>query len=95
MPQPAILLLSQAGLQAFGRIFGAALQAERGVSGTLVSYHAEGVWFQDARLQQHNKIVLVKWSFINGILSEIPPPEPSARRRIGFQAVDLRGKERR
>lgn len=88
MPQPAILLLSRVGSQALGRLLRPAL---RSLSGRLVSYDAEGVWFQDARLESQNKIIMVKWGFIDAILSDFPAPEPE--RVIGFRPGDFMNAE--
>ena len=84
MPQLVTLLLSEAGSQVLGRgIFKFASPAKR-VAGTLLSCEPEGVCFQDRRLLRDNKMVLVKWNFIDVILSEISPPEPDAKRVLGF-----------
>jgi hypothetical protein len=50
----------------------------------LLNYDAQGLWFQDERLLRENKMVLVKWEFVDAILSDIPTPEPTARRNVGF-----------
>ena len=41
---------------------------------------------QDETLFRENKIVLVKWDFIDAILSDIPAIEALARRKVGFVA---------
>ncbi|OFW44385.1 MAG: hypothetical protein A3J28_13495 [Acidobacteria bacterium RIFCSPLOWO2_12_FULL_60_22] len=58
----------------------------RSVRGVLLSYDAEGLWFQDDRLEQENRMLLVKWSFIDAILSDIPAVEPASRHDVGFVA---------
>ncbi len=88
MPQPGILLLSRVGHQKLRRLL---RPAKREVLGTLLSYDTEGIWFQDGRLERENKILLVKWSFIDAILSDLPAPEPE--RAIGFHPTDLVGTE--
>ena len=85
MPQQATLVLSKAGSQSLGRrIFKLAKSVNR-VPGFLLSYGTEGVWFQDAGLIRINKVALVKWDFIDTILSDISFPEVVSRREIGFR----------
>ena len=50
----------------------------------LLSYDAEGLWFQDDRLEKENRMVLVKWNYIDAVLSDIPALEPASRREAGF-----------
>ncbi len=91
MPRQMVtLVLSESGWKVLGRpVFQLSARSKRGVYGALVSYQDEGVWFQDEKLSRDNKIVLVKWNFIDAILSDIPPPEPVGRRGIGFQATNV------
>jgi hypothetical protein len=85
MPQQATLVLSKAGSQSLGRrIFKLARSVNR-VPGLLLSYDTEGVWFQDVGLMRINKAALVKWNFIDTILSDISFPEAVVRREIGFR----------
>ena len=85
MPQQATLVLSKAGSQSLGRrVFKLAKSVHR-VPGLLLSYDTEGVWFQDAGLLRINKVALVKWNFIDTILSDISLPEAVDRREIGFR----------
>lgn len=89
MPQVITLFLSKEGFRALGReVFELPSQAKH-VVGTLLSRDAEGVWFQDAKLLRDNRMVLVKWSFIDTIISEMRLPEVPERRGIGFRAADL------
>lgn len=82
----AKLLLSEEGLRALGNtIFRAGRKPRRGVSGSVLGYHSEGIWFQDNRLLRLGEMVLVKWNFIDAILSETPIPESLRARTIGFQ----------
>ena len=79
------ILLSERGLRVFGPgLLGLPEPEQHGAVGVLVAYDPEGVWFQDERLQRDNKMVLVKWEFIDAVLSDAPPPEASGRRMIGF-----------
>lgn len=85
MAQPATILLSETGLKVLGQgVFGLPSREQRGVSGTLVDYNGQGIWFQDSRLESEGKIVLIKWDLIDAILSDLPAPEPSGKPRIGF-----------
>lgn len=94
IPQMVTLLLSDRGLEVLGRrVFEVTQPGERWLAGALVDYDREGVWFQDGKLSRDNKIVLVKWNFIDAILSDIPQPEPVPRRSIGFQAAEFRATE--
>jgi len=89
-PQMVTLMLSDRGLEVLGhRIFEFTEPVDRTVSGALVDYDREGVWFQDTRLSKQNKMVLVKWSFIDAIVSEMQWPEVPERKSIGFRAADL------
>ncbi len=82
----AKLLLSDKGLRALGStIFRAGARRRRGVSGSVLGYQTEGVWFQDTRLLRLGEMVLIKWNFIDAILSEILISEPLRARTIGFQ----------
>jgi hypothetical protein len=83
----AKLLLSDEGLRALGSpIFRIAGRRRRGVTGSLLGYQSEGVWFQDNRLLRSGEMVLIKWDFIDAILSDVPVPEPFRARTIGFQS---------
>ena len=95
MPRQMVtLVLSESGWKVLGRpVFELSTRSRRGVYGTLVSYQDEGVWFQDEKLSRDNKIVLVKWTFIDAILSDIPQPELARGRSIGFQATEFRATE--
>ena len=79
------IVLSEAGVRVFGRgLLDLTLPEQRGTAGVVVAYEPEGVWFQDERLQRDNKIVLVKWEFIDAVLSDAPPAEAPSGRVIGF-----------
>ena len=85
MPQQATLVLSKTGSQSLGRrLFKLERSADR-VAGWLLSYGTEGVWFQDAGLLRINKVALVKWNFIDTILSDISFPEAVDQREIGVR----------
>ena len=86
MPQRITLHLSRDGVQVLGRGILRLGRRAKSVSGKLLSYDAEGIWFQDDRLVRENQMVLVKWNFIDAILSEIPKMEPISRREAGFVA---------
>jgi len=74
-------------LKVFGRgLLGISRPEQHSAAGMVVAYDTEGVWFQDERLQRDNKMVLVKWEFIDAVLSDAPPPEAPSRRMIGFQS---------
>jgi len=83
MAQRVILHLSKSGLQALGRGILRMGTRVKSVSGTLLGYDAEGIWFQDDRLVRENRMVLVKWDFVQAILSDVPK-EPVSRREAGF-----------
>jgi hypothetical protein len=83
----AKLLLSNEGLKALGNtVFKIGGWRGRGVTGCVISYHSQGVWFQDTRRLRLGEMVLVKWDLIDAILSEAPSPEPVRARSVGFQA---------
>ncbi len=83
----AKLLLSDDGQKALGTsIFNAGRRRRRGVTGSVLGYRTEGVWFQDNRLLRLGEMVLIKWDFIDAILSDVPMLEPLRTRPIGFQA---------
>ena len=82
----ATLLLSETGARVLGSgVFPQAKPDERWVTGIMISYDEEGVWFQDERLLGQNRMVFVKWNFIDAILSETPPPDVIAGQEIGFR----------
>lgn len=83
----ATLLLSNEGLKTLGdTFFRAGQRRRRGVTGSILGYQNEGVWFQDSRLLESGEMVLIKWKLIDAILSEAPIPEPARARTVGFQA---------
>ena len=86
MPQRITLHLSSNGVQALGHGILRLRTRAKSLSGKLLSYDDEGIWFQDDRLLRENRMVLVKWQFIDAILSEIPAVEPATRREAGFVA---------
>jgi len=71
MAQVARIFLSQAGKGVLGGFFGLGELSPSGVDGFLVGYDDNGVWFQDDRLQQEGKMLLVKWSFLEAVLSDV------------------------
>ncbi len=86
----AKLLLSNEGLRALGgTIFKTGARRRRGVTGSVLDYQTEGVWFQDNRLLRLGEMVLIKWNFIDAILSEARTQEPLRARTIGFQTKTL------
>lgn len=89
MPQSVRLFLSEDGRHVLGRRILKVAVRTKPLEGTLLSYEAEGIWFQDARLLQDSQMILVKWNFIDAIVSDIPPLEPAASRRIGFEAAEF------
>ncbi|MBI4480241.1 MAG: hypothetical protein HY651_09485 [Acidobacteria bacterium] len=84
MAERITLHLSREGSQVLGRGILKAGARTRSVRGTVVAYDTEGLWFQDERLVNENRMVLVKWNFIDAILSDMPAIEPAARREAGF-----------
>ncbi len=82
----ATLLLSETGARVLGSgVFPQAKPENPWIIGMMISYDEQGVWFQDERLLGQNRIVLVKWNFIDAILSETPSPETISGREIGFR----------
>jgi len=80
------LLLSEAGARVLGGdIFPQAALDHRWVIGTIMSYDEQGIWFQDEGLLGENRMVFLKWHFIDAILSEARPLEAIAERGIGFR----------
>jgi hypothetical protein len=71
MAQVARIFLSQAGKGVLGGFFGLGESSPSGVDGFLVGYDGNGVWFQDDRLQQEGKTLLVKRGFVEAILSDV------------------------
>ena len=86
MPQRITLHLSSSGVLVLGRGILRSSTRAKAVSGRLLSYDTEGIWFQDNRLVRENQMVLVQWKFIDAILSDMPAPEPALRREAGFVA---------
>ncbi|MCH8266060.1 MAG: hypothetical protein IH846_00930 [Acidobacteria bacterium] len=96
MPRRITLHLSKSGSQVLRRGILKLTLPSSSISGTLLSYDAEGIWFQDDRLLRENRMVLVKWNFIDAILSDIPEREPVSRREAGFVArVENREQQKR
>lgn len=82
----AKVLLSDDGLRALGSsIFKVGRRRRRGVTGSVLGYQTEGIWFQDNRLLRSGEMVLIKWGFVDAILSDVPAPEALRARTIGFQ----------
>ena len=82
----ATLLLSHDGHKALGgAVFKRGRSRQRAVTGTILGYQAEGVWFQDSSLLRSGEMVLIKWNLVDAILSEAPTPEPVRARGVGFQ----------
>jgi hypothetical protein len=82
----ARLLLSNDGLKTLSNVvFKAGQRRRRAVTGSILGYQAEGIWFQDSRLLRLGEMVLIKWNFIDAILSEAPAPEPLRGRAVGFR----------
>ena len=80
----ATLLLSKDGFKTLGTtFFRAGGRRRRGVRGSILGYHEQGVWFQDSRLLESGEMVLVKWNLVDAILSEAPAPELT--RAVGFR----------
>jgi hypothetical protein len=71
MVQSATIFLSQAGKGLLGGFFGLGELSPSGVDGFVVGYDDNGVGFQDDRLQQEGKMLLVKWSFVEALLSDV------------------------
>ena len=85
MPQVARIFLSQAGKGVLGGFFGLGELSPSWADGFLVGYDDNGVWFQDDRLQQEGKMLLVKWSFVDAVLSDVLGAEEERRPgNIGF-----------
>jgi len=84
MAERVTLHLSKEGSQVLGRGILRLKTRVRSVRGTLYSYDVEGLWFQDDRLEKENRMVLVKWNYIDAVLSDIPALEPASRREAGF-----------
>jgi hypothetical protein len=81
----AKILLSIEGQRTIGSfIFRLGKRQQRGIAGSVIGYTDEGVWFQDSRLLRSGEMVLIKWSFIDAILSDVPMPEPLRARTVGF-----------
>jgi len=86
----AKLLLSAEGRKTLGgSIFKAGKGGVRGVAGSVVGYTEEGVWFQDRRLLALGEMVLIKWNFVDAILSDAPVPEKLRAPAVGFHAGTL------
>jgi len=82
----AALLLSETGAQVLGRgVFPQAKPENRWIIGTMISYDPQGVWFQDERLLGENRMVFVKWNFIDAILSETQRPDTMGAPGTGFR----------
>jgi uncharacterized protein YfaS (alpha-2-macroglobulin family) len=82
----ATLFLSDEGHKALGStVFRRGRSRRRDVTGSILGYQAEGVWFQDRGLLRSGEMVLIKWNLIDAILSEAPTPEPIRSRAVGFQ----------
>ena len=80
----ASLLLSEAGARVLGEgVFPRTGEDERWIVGTVLSYDEQGIWFQDKGLQVENSMVLVKWAFVDAIVSEVPLSRVSVDREIG------------
>jgi hypothetical protein len=85
MAQVARIFLSQAGKGVLGGFFGLVESGPSAVDGFVVGYDDNGVWFQDDRLQQDGKSLLVKWGFVEAILSDVlEAEEERGPGRIGF-----------
>jgi len=85
MVQSARIFLSRAGKAVLGTFFGLEDSTPSAVDGFLVGYDDKGVWFQDDRLQQEGKTSLVKWRFVDTILSDVTATEEeTAHASIGF-----------
>ena len=80
----ATVLLSKDGLIALGKLFKLVRRPERAVRGSVLGYQAEGVWFQDGRLLRAGQMVLIKWHFVEAILSDAAMPQPLPVKPIGF-----------
>src|SRR5438552_15471450 len=82
----ATLFLSHEGHKALGgAAFKRGRSRQRKVTGSILAYRAEGVWFQDSRLLRSGEMVLIKWNLVDAILSDAPTPEPVRARGVGFQ----------
>jgi hypothetical protein len=85
MVQSARIFLSRAGKAVLGSFFGLGDSTPNAVDGFLVGYDDKGVWFQDDRLQQEGKTLLVKWRFVDTILSDVSTvEEETTHPGIGF-----------
>jgi hypothetical protein len=85
MVQSARIFLSRAGKAVLGTFFGLGESTPNAVGGFLVGYDDKGVWFQDDRLQQEGKTLLIKWRFVDAILSDVMGAgEESVHDGIGF-----------
>ena len=82
----AKVLLSTEGASALGTIFRLGRRKARAVRGSVLGYLNEGVWFQDNRLLRSGEMVLIKWHFVEAILSEVAIPQPLQPKSIGFVA---------
>lgn len=80
----ATVLLSMEGARALGGIFGFGRKRRRAISGSVLGYHSEGVWFQDNRLLRSGQMALIKWRFVEAMVSDAAIPQPSKPKPIGF-----------